>query len=85
MCYIGAVKTSIHGRLRKEDRAILEELKKATGRSESELIGEALRRIWRDLQRGRGALDVADTSSGRFAGGPQDLSTNKKYLAEFGR
>lgn len=79
------MKTYIHARLRKEDLAVLEELKKATGRSESELIREGLRLIRRGLEHKRSALELAGRSSGRFAGGPKDLSTNKEHLAEFGR
>lgn len=79
------MKTYIHARLREEDLAVLEELKKATGRSESELIREGLRLIRRGLEQKRSALEVAGRSSGRFAGGPKDLSTNKEHLAEFGR
>lgn len=79
------MKTYVHTRLSKEDRTILEQLKKETGRSESELIHEGLRLVWRELRTQRNALAVAGRSSGRFAGGPNDLSTEKKYLAEFGR
>jgi len=79
------MKTYIHARLSKEDRAVLEELKKSTGRSESELVREGLRLIRRELERKRSALEVAGRSSGKFAGGPKDLSTNEEYLGEFGR
>lgn len=79
------MKTYIHARLNKEDRALLEELKKSTGRSESELVREGLRSIRRQLERKRNALDLAGKSSGKFAGGPKDLSTNNEHLADFGR
>ena len=79
------MKTYIHARLNKEDRAFLEELKKSTGRSESELVREGLRSIRRQLERKRNALEVAGKSSGKFAGGPKDLSTNNEHLADFGR
>jgi hypothetical protein len=79
------MKTYIHARLSKEDRAVLEELKKATGRSESELVREGLRLVRLQLERKRSALEVAGRSSGKFAGGPKDLSTNEEHLAEFGR
>jgi Arc/MetJ-type ribon-helix-helix transcriptional regulator len=79
------MKTYIHARLSKEDRAILEELKKSTGRSESELVREGLSLIRRQLERQRNALELAGNSSGKFAGGPKDLATNKEHLAEFGR
>jgi Arc/MetJ-type ribon-helix-helix transcriptional regulator len=79
------MKTYIHARLNKEDRALLEELKKSTGRSESELVREGLRSIRCQLERKRNALDLAGKSSGKFAGGPKDLSTNNEHLADFGR
>jgi hypothetical protein len=79
------MKTYIHARLNKEDRALLEELKTSTGRSESELVREGLRSIRRQLERKRNALEVAGKSSGKFVGGPKDLSTNNEYLADFGR
>lgn len=79
------MKTYIHARLSKADRAALEELKKSTGRSESELVREGLRLIRRQLERERNALEIAGKSVGKFAGGPKDLSTNKEHLEEFGR
>lgn len=79
------MKTYIHARLNKEDRTLLEELKKSTGRSESELVREGLRSIRRQLERKRSALEVAGKSSGKFVGGPKDLSTNNEHLADFGR
>ena len=79
------VKAYIHARLSKEDRAILEDLKKSTGRSESELVREGLYLMRRQLEGKRTALEVAGRSAGKFAGGPKDLSTNKEHLAGFGR
>lgn len=79
------MKTYIHARLSEEDQAILEELKKSTGHSESELVRRGLRLAQRELERGRSALQLAGASVGKFAGGPKDLSTNRKHLEEFGR
>lgn len=39
----------------------------------------------RRLERQKSALAAAGNSSGKFAGGPSDLSTNEDHLAEFGR
>jgi hypothetical protein len=78
------MKSYIHARLSEEDRAVLEELKKATGRSESELLRRGLRLVREELGKRRSALQLAGKSAGKFAGGPKDLSTNKKHLAEFG-
>ncbi len=81
MPHFTAMKRYIHTRLSKEDRAVLDELKKRTGRSESDLVREGLRLIQRELNPERSALDVAGKSSGRFRGGPKDLSTSKEHLA----
>ena len=75
----------IHARLSKEDRAVLKELKKATGKSESELVRHGLRRILADVGATRSALDAAGKSVGKLKNGPADLSTNPKHLGEFGR
>lgn len=78
------MKTYVHARLSQEDRVALEELKKATGRSESELVREGLRLMRRQLEQEKSALQLAGKSVGKFAGGPKDLSTNKDHLAGFG-
>jgi hypothetical protein len=67
------MKTKIHARLNKEERAVLESLKKSTGSSESELVRRGRRRK-------RSALQLAGTSVGKFKNGPRDLATNKKHL-----
>jgi Arc/MetJ-type ribon-helix-helix transcriptional regulator len=78
------VKTYIHARLGKNDRAALDELKKTTGHSESELVRRGLRLVSEQLGRTKNALDLAGRSVGRFKKGPRDLSTNKRHLTEFG-
>lgn len=84
VCYIGHVKTYIHARLSREDRAALEKLKAATGRSESELVRLGVRLAAEELERRPSALDLAGKSAGRFRGGPPDLSVSPKHLAGFG-
>ena len=84
MCYSGCVKSYIHARLGKDDRAMLEDLKSATGRSESELVRHGLKLVSQQLGRTTSALDVAGQSVGRFKKGPSDLSTNRKHLEGFG-
>jgi len=79
------MKSYIHARLTKEDHAVLEELKQATGESESRLVRRGLRLVLKQLGGRRSALDLAGDSVGRFKKGPKDLSTNKKYLDRFGR
>lgn len=79
------MKSVIHARLSAADRALLADLKRATGDSDSELIRRGLRLVQRDVGRVRSALDLAARSAGRFRGGPRDLATNPEYLDGFGR
>ena len=78
------MKTYIHARLDQKDRAVLEELKARTGRSESELVRRGLRLVADEERRRTSALDLAGSSVGRFKKGPRDLSTNRKHLEGFG-
>ena len=78
------MKTYIHARLTEEDRAVLQNLKRATGRSESELIRHGLRLVLKEVDRKQSALELAGRSVGKFKKGPKDLSTNKKHLSGFG-
>jgi hypothetical protein len=79
------MKTYVHARLGKEDLAVLEELKKSTGHSESELLRRGLRLVRREIERRGTALQLAGASAGKFGGGPKDLARNKRHLADFGR
>ena len=78
------MKAYIHARLGKEARAVLEELKDATGQSESEIVRRGLQLVARQELQRRSALDLAGRSVGRFKKGPRDLSTNRKHLEGFG-
>ena len=84
MCYIDQVKSYIHARLSREDRAALEKLKAATGHSESELVRLGVRLASEELAGRPSARDLAGASVGRFTGGPRDLSSNRKHLDGFG-
>lgn len=79
------MKTYIHARLGKDDHSVLEELKDATGESESQLVRRGLRLILKELGGSRSALDLAGDSVAKFTKGPKDLSTNKKHLERFGK
>jgi hypothetical protein len=79
------MKAYIHARLGPDDRRLLDELKRATGRSESELVRRGLRMARAALGRTPSALDLAGRSVGRFAGGPTDLSTHRRHLDGFGQ
>jgi len=78
------MKAYIHARLGQEDRAVLEELKESTGRSESEIVRRGLQLVAAEERRRRSALELAGRSVGRFKRGPRDLSTNRKHLEGFG-
>jgi Arc/MetJ-type ribon-helix-helix transcriptional regulator len=78
------VKSYIHARLGKADRALLDELKKTTGHSESELVRRGLRLVSEHVGQKTSALQLAGRSVGRFRKGPRDLSTSKHHLDGFG-
>jgi hypothetical protein len=78
------VKTYIHARLGKEERAALDELKHSTGQSESEIVRRGLKLVVAEERKRQSALRLAGKSAGRFKGGPRDLSTNRKHLEGFG-
>jgi hypothetical protein len=79
------VKTYVHARLREEDRNLLERLKRATGRTESEILRRGLQLVAAEEARQPSALEIAGRSAGRFRKGPVDLSTNDRHLEEFGK
>lgn len=85
MCYIESMKGYIHARLSKEDWLVLEELKKSTGQSESQLVRQGLHLVFREVSPLKSALEAAGTSVGKFRKGPHDLASNKKRLEGFGR
>ena len=84
VCYIRGVKTYIHARLSNEDRAMLEDLKKSTGQTESDLVRRGLQLVSKELGRKPSARELAGRSVGRFRNGPRDLASNKKHLEGFG-
>ncbi len=78
------MKAYIHARLDDEERAALEELKRKTGQTDSELVRRGLRLVEQEERRRQSALDLAGRTVGRFTKGPRDLSANRKHLAGFG-
>jgi len=78
------MKTSAHTRLSREESAILEELKKSTGQSESDLLQLGLRLVFKEALPVRSAREVAGKSAGKLRKGPKDLSANRKHLEGFG-
>jgi hypothetical protein len=78
------VKRYIHARLGEAESAALEELKRVTGQSESEILRRGLKLVAAEERRRRSALQLAGKSAGRFKRGPRDLSTNRKHLEGFG-
>ena len=78
------MKVYIHARLGQQDRAALENLKAATGQSESQIVRRGLQLVAEEARRGQSALDLAGSSVGRFKNGPRDLSSDQKHLDGFG-
>lgn len=85
MCYSKDVKAYIHARLGDADRAALDELKEATGLTESEIVRRGLQLVAQAERQKRSALDLAGRRVGRYKKGPRDLSTNKEHLEGFGQ
>jgi hypothetical protein len=80
------VKQYVHARLGPEERALLDELRRATGKSETALVKDGLRLVHeRELQASRSVLEIAGDLVGRYRGGPDDLSFNRRHLDDFGR
>jgi hypothetical protein len=79
------MKAYVHARLSAADRAMLDQLREATGHSESELLRRGLHLVARTERRRRSALSLAGRSAGKFKKGPPDLSTNAEHLDDFGR
>jgi hypothetical protein len=79
------MKRFVHARLTEAERAVLEQLRRVTGQSESALIRHGLKLVAEATQPRGSALDLAGRSVGRFKGAPPDLSTSRKHLEGFGR
>lgn len=80
------MKRYVHARLGEEDGARLEELRKATGETDSALVKRGLRLVYeRERRAGKSVLQAAGRLKGKYRGGPRDLSSNKKHLEGFGR
>ena len=78
------MKADLHVRLGAEDRLVLDELMRSTGRSQSEIVRRGLHLVAAEERQRRSALDLAGGSVGRFKRGPKDLSTNRTHLDGFG-
>ena len=78
------MRSYVHARLGRDERALLDRLKATTGRSESDLVRRGLRLVGDELGKRRSARDLAGPSVGKFAKGPRDLSTNRAHLDGFG-
>jgi imidazoleglycerol phosphate dehydratase HisB len=79
------MKVFVHARLGKAERIMLEQLKRATGHTESQIVRRGLQLVAKEEGRRRTALDLSGRSVGRFTGGPRDLSANRRHLDGFGR
>jgi len=78
------MKRYVHARLGAEDRAVLERLKRATGRSESDILRRGLYLVAEESASQPSALALVGRSAGRFKNGPRDLSTARTHLEGFG-
>ena len=78
------MKGYIHARLTREDRMVLEALKKLTGHSESELVRRGIRMVRDEMKKKPSALELAGSSVGKFRKGKKDLPTNPKHMDGFG-
>ena len=78
------MKAYIHARLGEDERMALEELKRSTGQTVSEIVRRGLHLVAAEERRRRSALHLAGSSVGRFKNSPRDLSTSRKHLEGFG-
>lgn len=78
------MKAYIHARLGEAERTALEELKQATGQTESAIVRRGLQLVAAEERRRRSALQLAGRGVGRFKNGPRDSSTNRTHLEGFG-
>jgi hypothetical protein len=78
------MKAYVHARLGEEERIALEELIRATGQTESQIVRRGVQLVAAEERRRRSALHLAGRSVGRFENGPRDLSSNRKHLEGFG-
>jgi hypothetical protein len=72
----------VQARLDDDDDALLKELRRRTGLSDSELVRRALRSL---AVVSPGARARRIVGVGRFASGIPDLASNKAHLKGFGR
>jgi hypothetical protein len=78
------MKVYVHARISGEERTALDELKRVTGLTESEIVRRGLQLVTAEARGQRSALELAGESVGRFAAGPRDLSSNSAHLDRFG-
>jgi hypothetical protein len=78
------MKRYVHARLGREDREVLERLKRTTGRSESDILRRGLHSVQQESATRPTALALAGRSAGKFRNGPRDLSKASRHLEGFG-
>ena len=78
------MKRYVHARLGREDREVLERLKRSTGRSESDILRRGLYLLAEESDTRPSALALAGRSAGKFRKGARDLSTARTHLEDFG-
>lgn len=78
------MKNCIHARLSSQARETLEQLKAATGATESALVRQGLELVAERYRARPSALDLAGDSVGKVHGAPRDLSSGARHLEAFG-
>ena len=78
------MKRYVHARLSREDREVLDRLKRSMGYSESDILRQGLYLVAEAAGSRPSARTLAGLSAGKFRNGPRDLSTARKHLEGFG-
>jgi hypothetical protein len=79
-------KNYVHARIGEKERKMLMELKKVTAENESALVKKGLELLYeKEVQRPRSGLEVAGDLVGKYCSEYTDLSTNEKYLEDYGK
>jgi hypothetical protein len=82
LCYSDDMSSIVQARLDDETQATLERISARLGWSTSRVLREGIHLV--EERHSPSAIRKL-IGIGAFGGGPRDLSTNKKYMADFGR
>lgn len=81
------MKSFVHARLNSNDMKLLENLRKQSGETVSELIKNGLRLLYAKAAKPfkKTALELCKSGVGKFSFRVNDLSTNKTHLEGYGK